>query len=145
MKKYYVYKMNSTGTIKTYFAADDADIQRVDKLLENTTMYTAIYTFTNEHSAEIIFEFTRVAVNKILEALGIGVRYEKDNMSTETSACWKLCLTNDLFMDSYILNMNNDFYYFIEDILHTFNFKASYNNTRSYIFVRSIEKRGEQE
>lgn len=139
MKKYYVYKMNCSRTIKTYLAADDTDIQRVDALLEDTTYYTKIYSFTNEHSAEIIFELTRVAVNKILEELGVGVRYEKDNMSNETSACWKLCLTNDLFMDSYILNMNNDFYYFIEEILYKFNFKASYNNTRSYIFVRYKE------
>ena len=139
MKKYYVYKMNNSNTIKTYLAEDDTDMQRVDALLEDTTMYTTIYTFTDEHPADLLFEFTRVAVNKILEEIGVGVRYEKDTMSNETSACWKLCLTNNLFMDSYILNMNNDFYYFIEELLHKFNFKVSYNNTRSYIFVRYKE------
>ena len=141
MKKYYVYKMNKSNTIKTYLATDEKDIERVDTLLQETAVYTTIYTFTDEHSADLLFEFVRVAVNKILAELGVGVRYEKDDMSTETSACWKLCLTNDLFMDSYILNMNNDFYYFIEDILYTFKFKPSYNNTRSYIFVRFKEEK----
>ena len=135
MRKFYIYQMKGSGTLKSYLAKDSAEIMRVDTLLKDTKTYQTIFTSSDMGTLSDIFYM----FESLLNALNAPVKFVKDKISSENILCLNLVLKNSMFIDSCILNMSNDFWAIIEDVLTTFEFKFSYNNTRSCIFIQKGE------
>ena len=81
-------------------------------------------------------------MNIMMQELGSIIRFETDTITAKFKSpnrtCWNIKIYDE-FLDSFILNMNNDFYDLIENIFDTFEFEYSYNNTRSCVFISRKE------
>lgn len=135
MRKFYIYQMKASGTLKAHLAKGSAEITRVDTLLNDTKTYHTIFTSSNMGTLSDVFYMFEALLN----AINAPVKFVIDKISSENTLCLNLVLRNSMFVDSCILNMSNEFWAIIEDVLTTFEFKFSYNNTRSCIFIRKGE------
>ena len=137
MKKYFIYKNKKTNEIKVYIAKTDSDIERVtDILKDETSGYTNIHTFADN---DMFFTMLIVGLNRMLNEIGSPVLFTKDKISNDRRICLNVKLANERFIDSCILNMSNEFWAIIEDVLTTFELDFNYNNTRSCIFISKKE------
>lgn len=140
MKKYYIYQNKYSSEIKVYLAKTEEDIKRVDELLKDMGSDYKIMSF--EDSLPMFFDYFRICMNSMMLELGSIIRFETDPITARFNSpnrtCWNIKVY-DKFLDSFILNMNNDFYDLIENIFNTFEFEYSYNNTRSCIFISKKE------
>ena len=140
MKKYYIY-MNDFDEVKVYLAKTEEDIKRVNEILrDKNSGYTKIGSFEDE--LPMFFEYFRISMNSVMLELDSIIRFETDPITARFNSpnrtCWNIKIY-DKFLESFILNMNNDFYDFIESIFDTFEFEYSYNNTRSCVFISKKE------
>lgn len=141
VKKYYIYKKSYSNEINAYLARTEEDIKRVDEILnDSNSCCKKISSF--EDALPMFFEYFRISMNSMMLELGSIIRFETDpitaRFNSPNRACWNIKIY-DKFLDSFILNMNNDFYDLIESIFDTFEFEYSYNNTRSCVFISRKE------
>ena len=137
MTKYFIYRFKATNEIKVYLAETDDDAGRVANILKDPDSgYENIHTFQD---TEMIYTNLTIGLNRMLNALNAPVIFTRDKISTDDILCLNVKLANGMFVDSCILNMSNEFWAIIEDVLTTFKFKFSYNNTRSCIFIQKGE------
>lgn len=137
MRKYFIYRFKATNEIKVYLAKTDDDVERVTNILKDPNSgYENIHTFQD---TEMIYTTLTIGINRMLNVLNAPVIFTRDKISTDDILCLNVKLANSSFIDNYNLNMSNEFWAIIEDVLTTFEFKFSYNNTRSCIFIRKGE------
>jgi hypothetical protein len=123
--------------INFYIAETEDDIRRVDELLANEKEYTVIGVCRDtDDEAAFMMKFI-ITLNRMLNQLGCNVIFTKDSISDKmtNTYCYDIKLANSKFMNSYILNMSDDFYRIIETAFTKFDLKFSYNNTRSCVFL----------
>lgn len=137
MKKYYCYLWKKMDEINFYTAETDDDIKRCDELLANEKDYTVIGVCRDTDDEETFMMKFIITLNRMLNHLGCNVIFTKSSISDKTTNtyCYDIKLANSKFMDSYILNMSDDFYRIIEAAFTKFDLKFSYNNTRSCVFL----------
>ena len=141
VRKYYIYKKKYSNEIKVYLAKTEEDIKRVDEILNDSESgCKKISSF--EDALPMFFEYFRISMNSMMLELSSIIRFETDPITARFNSpdrtCWNIKIY-DKFLDSFILNMNNDFYDLIENIFDTFEFEYSYNNTRSCVFISKKE------
>lgn len=138
MKKYFIYKNKKTNEIKVYLAKTDADIERVTNILKDeNNEYMNIHTFSDN---DMFFTLLTAAINRMLNEIRSPVLFRRDRISTDRRVCLNVALGNSMFVDSCILNMSDEFWAIIEDVLTTFELNYDYNNTRSCIFISKKEE-----
>lgn len=137
MKKYYCYLWKKMDEINFYTAETEDDIKRCDELLANEKDYTVIGVCRDTDGEEIFMTRFIYMMNKMMETLGCNIAFWKDSISDKmtNTYCYDIKLKNSKFMNSYILNMSDDFYRIIENAFTKFDLKFSYNNTRSCVFL----------
>jgi hypothetical protein len=119
-------------------AADtEKEIKRCDNLFKDIEKYTIIGTAVDtDDEATFMMKFI-ITLNRMLNQLGCNVIFTKDSISDKmtNTYCYDIKLADSKFMNSYILNMSDDFYRIIETAFTKFDLKFSYNNTRSCVFL----------
>lgn len=137
MKKYYCYLWKKMDEINFYTAETEDDIKRCDELLANEKDYTVIGVCRDTDDEETFMMKFIITLNRMLNQLGCNVLFTKSFISDKTTNtyCYDIKLANSKFMNSYILNMSDDFYRIIEAAFTKFDLKFSYNNTRSCVFL----------
>jgi len=137
MKKYYCYLWKKMDEINFYTAETDDDIKRCDELLANEKDYTVIGVCRDTDSEDIFMTRFIHMMNKMMETLGCNIAFWNNSISNEmeNTYCYDIKLKNSKFMDSYILNMSDDFYRIIEAAFAKFDLTFRYNNTRSCVFL----------
>ena len=137
MKKYYCYLWKKMDEINFYTAETEDDIKRCDELLANEKDYTVIGVCRDTDSNDIFMTRFIYMMNKMMETLGCSIAFWKDSISDEmaNTYCYDIKLANSKFMNSYILNMTDEFYKIIEYAFTKFDLTFKYNNTRSCVFL----------
>lgn len=137
MKKYYCYLWKKMDEIVIHAADTEKEIKRIDNLFKDTEKYTVIGTANDTDDEETFMKKVINTLNEMLNQLRCNVLFTKDSISDRTTNayCYDIKLANSKFMDSYILNMTDDFYRIIENAFTKFDLKFSYNNTRSCVFL----------
>ena len=137
MKKYYCYLWKKMDEIVIHAADTEKEIKRIDNLFKDTEKYAVIGTANDTDDEETFMMKFIIILNRMLNQLGCDARFTKDSISDKTTNtyCYDIKLANSKFMDSYILNMSEEFFRVIEDAFTKFDLKFSYNNTRSCVFL----------
>lgn len=135
-KSYVVYKFNPTDEIKIVSSDSGSEFEgTVNDLFEAFDKYSHIATVrayrVDGDDSKFIYDVMQ-AVNIIMDELGLCVTFEKDE---SFGNCYEIKLKNQKYIDSYIINMSNEFFRLIEDMFTKFDLKFKYNNTRRYVFL----------
>jgi hypothetical protein len=135
-KSYVVYKFDPTGEIKIVSSDTGDEFEgTLDDLFNTFDKYSHIATVRAYRVDRNDFKFIDdviQAVNKIMTELDLCIAFEKDEAFGN---CYEIKLKNQKYIDSYIINMSNEFFKLIEDIFKKFDLKFKYNNTRRYVFL----------
>lgn len=135
-KSYVVYKFNPADEIKIVSSDSGSEFEgTVNDLFEAFDKYSHITTVrayrVGGDDSKFIYDVMQ-AVNRIMDELGLCVTFEKDE---SFGNCYEIKLKNQKYIDSYIINMSNEFFRLIEDMFTKFDLKFRYNNTRRYVFL----------
>lgn len=138
MKKYFIYRYRDTNEIKVHLSKTEWDAERVKNIIKNELDKHGLHRYENIHTFsdnDMFFAMLTVGLNRMLNKLNAPIIFTKDKISTDRRICLNVKLANSMFVDSCILNMTNEFWNIIEDVITTFELDFSYNNTRSCIFI----------
>ena len=135
-KSYVVYKFNPTCEIKIVSSDSGREFDgKLDDLFNAFDKYSHIATVhvyrVGRDESKFIDDVIQ-AMNKIMDELDLCITFEKDE---SFGNCYEIKLKNQKYIDSYIINMSNEFFRLIEGMFTKFDLKFKYNNTRRYVFL----------
>lgn len=88
----------------------------------------------NDITKEMIDE-----LNKALETMSLGIRIKlEERLFIEGHAC-DIILANNFFIESYILNLSDEFYEMLEKFFKKYGITLSYNNNRSTFWSKNFK------
>lgn len=151
MKKAIIYRWNKMNEIKVHMVNDKAEYSRVMNLLyecERDKVYFLIgeLNLENEHCYIEVISFFNTVLEKYFPQCPVCLCGKLNPVTNHFAVATNhfectIEMKYNLFVDSYIINLTNEFYNMLEMFFKDCGFKIKdYNNTRNiFWFEKEVE------